>query len=68
MARNNIRRDNKSNINNNINNPFEFILIINLGVSNIFCLNGVIFYSPFPYTKLVIFWGSFAIGIEMNLL
>jgi len=54
MAKRIVKRDKESNnINNNIN-PYEFILIINLDITNIFCLNGVIFHTPFPYTKLVI--------------
>jgi len=68
MAKRIVKRDKESNnINNNIN-PYEFILIINLDITNIFCLNGVIFHTPFPYTKLVIIWSAFAKGIEVNLL
>jgi len=43
--------------------PFEFIVMINLILSSLFCFNGVNFHSIFRYSKLEIFCGAFANSI-----
>ena len=52
------RRNNKNNDNN--------ILMSDLGMSDIFCFNFVIFHTPFRYSKLEIFWGYFAMGKNLK--
>jgi len=38
-----------------LNNSCDFNVMINLGMSNIFCFNGIIFLTVFRYAKIVMF-------------